>query len=362
MAVSFTRLRLILYACLTIGYLIHWTHDDLAVHPDDFTTSLFNNLWQVICIVGLNIFYFEYVLPFATSGKVIRGIFVPVSIVLHVVLLGIALYVWRIAGTMIDVYHPFRTYADATGALLGSLRFVLGSFLVFAVCKLLFDYTQLKYESQQARLEKKQAELLFLKSQINPHFLFNTLNNIYSLSQYHPHLVSESVLRLSKILRYLLYEASHEYITIDKEIRIVTDYIDLEKLRYNESVAIDFRADIDDPSELIPPLLLMPLVENAFKHGVSATRGKRFVDVVCTLRERKLHFVVRNSIPVNSDTGHDAPAKNDPASDPDQQTENIGLTNLTRRLNLLYKTFELNTDQKDSVFTAELTITLSSHV
>ncbi len=98
----------------------------------------------------------------------------------------------------------------------------------------------------------------------------------------------------------------------------------------------------------MPPLLLLPLVENAFKHGVSVSRGKRFVDVKCVLRERELHFVVKNSSYSTADY---------------QETkDHIGLSNLRRRLSLLYKNFELVTEQKDSIFTAVLKINLSSHV
>ncbi|MEJ0056590.1 MAG: histidine kinase [Bacteroidota bacterium] len=176
-------------------------------------------------------------------------------------------------------------------------------------------------------MEKKQAELSFLRSQINPHFLFNTLNNIYSLSQYQPQLVSESVVRLSKILRYLLYETSHELVPVGKEIRILTDYIDLEKLRYSETVSIRFTHEVEDLSEMMPPLLLIPLVENAFTHGISVSRGNRFVEVECILRDRQLRFVVRNSIY--------------PAVDYQEEAkENIGLPNLRRRLTLLYKEFD----------------------
>jgi two-component system LytT family sensor kinase len=292
--------------------------------------------------------YFEYALPFVTSVKTNRAIAVVVSIILHLVVFAIGLYAWRALGMLLNVYSPFRSYIGAGEQLYASVRFMPGPFLVFAVCKLFFDYTQLKYEGQQVKLEKKKAELQFLRSQINPHFLFNTLNNIYSLSQYQPQLVSESVLRLSKILRYLLYETSNEFITIDKEIKILTDYIDLEKLRYNESVSIDLNYEIDDFSEMMPPLLLIPLVENAFKHGVSITRGNRFVDANCVLRKRELHFVVKNS----SYSG----------SDFKETKDNIGLSNLRRRLDLLYKNFELVVEQKDSVFTAVLKIDLSSHV
>lgn len=329
-------------------FLAHWISNDLEVHPDQFAVSLLNNFWQVIFVVGVNLLYFDYALPFVTTGKINRAIAIPASIVVHLAVLAFGLYVWRSIGIFLHLYNPFRTYTDFSDALASAVRAMPGAFLLFAVFKLFFDYTQLKYEGQRVLTEKKQAELLFLKSQINPHFLFNTLNNIYALSQHEPKLVSESVLRLSKILRYLLYETGHEFITIDKEIKILGDYIDLEKLRYNEAVAIDFNYEIDDFSESMPPLLLIPLVENAFKHGVSQFRGRRFVDVKCVLKSRQLTFVVNNSSYIGTD-------------DPEIK-DNIGLSNLRRRLQLLYKDFDLITEQKDSAFTAELKINLSSHV
>jgi LytS/YehU family sensor histidine kinase len=153
---------------------------------------------------------------------------------------------------------------------------------------------------------------------------------------------------LSKILRYLLYETGSELITIEKEIKILTDYIDLEKLRYSESVVIDFKHEIDDSSEMIPPLLLLPLVENAFKHGVSISRGKRFVEVNCTLQKRKLDFTVRNA---SSST-----------SEYRESEDNIGLSNLRRRLSLIYRDFQFTAERKDSIFIVKLNIDLLSHV
>jgi hypothetical protein len=353
MAARFKTDKIILYLCITIGYLIHWVHDDLQSNPDGLVTSLGNNIWQEIYFVGLNLLYFEYVLPFVTSRKTNRVIIIVASIVAHLIVLVVGLYAWRKLGIVAGVYHPFRNFASEGAEFSAAVRFTPGAFIVFAVAKLFFDYAQLRYEGQKVILEKKQAELLFLKSQINPHFLFNTLNNIYSLSQNQTHLVSESVLRLSKILRYLLYETSNEFTTIDKEIKILNDYIDLEKLRYTGSVSISFNFEIDDHSAMIPPLLLMPLVENAFKHGVSVSRGKRFVDVKCVLQKRILYFVVNNSNPTEMD-----PVE----ADSTELKNNIGLSNLRRRLELLYKDSELVTGQKDSIFNATLKIDLSSNV
>jgi LytS/YehU family sensor histidine kinase len=189
--------------------------------------------------------------------------------------------------------------------------------------------------------------LNYLKSQTNPHFLFNTLNNIYSLARDKSDLAPESILRLSKILRYMLYETGGAYIAIEQELKIINDYIELEKLRYDESLHINFNHDIEDLKQAIPPLLLIPLAENAFKHGVSETRGRPFVDIHLSIKQRQLSFTVKNS----SET---LPGEN--------VKENIGLSNLRRQLELLYKDFNLSVQQGESVFTATLKINLASHV
>jgi len=345
--------RLILYISIAIVFQVHWMYNDLTRYPDSFWVSLLNNVWQITYVVGVNLVYFGYVLPAVTSRKTHRMVLILSSIVIHLVVFMIGLYLWWVLGMLIHIYQPFVGIATVNEALNAIARVTPGAFILFAVFKLFFDYTQLKYEGQIALTEKKQAELLFLQSQINPHFLFNTLNNIYSLSQYQPHLVSESIMRLSKILRYLLYETSSAFTTIEKELQIVTDYIDLEKLRYNEHVRIDFKSEIADPNEPIPPLLLIPLVENAFKHGVSKSKGERFVDVWSGLQNRQLRFIVKNSIPKGN---------GDATSGYEDPKDSIGLFNLRRRLDLIYKDYEFITEQKDSVFTASIRINLASHV
>ena len=165
------------------------------------------------------------------------------------------------------------------------------SFLVSALH--IYDYRKLKEAAQQLRIEKQEAELNYLKSQTNPHFLFNTLNNIYSLARDKSDLTPESILRLSKILRFMLYETGGEYIAIEQELKVMTDYIALEKLRYDESLRVNFNHDLEDMKQSIPPLLLIPLVENAFKHGVSETRNQPFVEIHLSVKSRQLQFVVK---------------------------------------------------------------------
>jgi LytS/YehU family sensor histidine kinase len=177
--------------------------------------------------------------------------------------------------------------------------------------------------------------------------LFNTLNNIYSLARDKNDLAPESILRLSKILRFMLYETSGEYIAIEQELKILNDYIALEKLRYDESLRINFNHDIEDMKQAIPPLLLIPLVENAFKHGVSETRGRPFVDIHLSVNNRQLKFFVKNSSEIYGDLN---------------VKESIGLSNLRRQLELLYTDFNLSVQQGASEFSATLKINLASHV
>ena len=207
------------------------------------------------------------------------------------------------------------------------MAFSVGSVFFFGIIRHIYNYIKLKQAAQQLRIEKQAAELNYLRSQTNPHFLFNTLNNIYSLARDKIDLAPESILRLSKILRFMLYETGGAYIAIEQELKIISDYIALEKLRYDESLRINFNYDIEDMKQALPPLLLMPLVENAFKHGVSETRDQPFVDIHLSVNKRQLIFVVKNSteaFPVNRSV-----------------KENIGLSNLRRQLELLYTDYNL---------------------
>src|SRR5258707_12502413 len=174
------------------------------------------------------------------------------------------------------------------------MGFSVGSFFFFGIIRHIYNYIKLKASAQRLLIEKQAAELNYLKSQTNPHFLFNTLNNIYSLARDKSDLAPESILRLSKMLRYMLYETGGKYIAIEQELKIISDYIALEKLRYDDSLRINFNHDIEDMKQALPPLLLIPLLENAFKHGVSETRNQPFVDIHLSVTQRQLKLILKN--------------------------------------------------------------------
>jgi LytS/YehU family sensor histidine kinase len=306
-----------------------------------------NKAWLLVYVVALNYCFYEFVIPkikFTWTGLLIA----PVILFILLMLCSYGFYAWRGIGIGLHLYFPLKEYESVSKAVEELVPFSLFSIFFFGTGRHIHDYRKLKSDAQQLRIEKQEAELNYLKSQTNPHFLFNTLNNIYSLARDKSDLAPESILRLSKILRFMLYEAGGEFIAIEQELKIMDDYIALEKLRYDESLRVNFNHDVEDMKQSVPPLLLIPLVENAFKHGASETRSRPFVDIHLAIRNRLLTFVVKNSAEAFS---ADYRIK-----------ESIGLSNLRRQLQLLYGEYDLSLSHSGGVFTASLKINLASHV
>ncbi len=200
-------------------------------------------------------------------------------------------------------------------------------------------------EKKQKELEKEKlnSELAFLKNQISPHFFFNTLNNIYSLIGIDGPTAQESVLKLSKLMRYLLYESEHGETMISKEIDFMNNYIDLMKLRLSPRVElqIDFPKEFSDFS--FPPLLFVPFIENAFKHGITY-RDRSFINISMKIENDKISFISENSMGKSSQSG-------------DLQHSGIGLENVRKRLVLLFpENHELKIKQNETIFSVELSI------
>ena len=337
--------RLKFYIWVGLAYLILWLLNAYAKYPDEFWGRAVNEVWRTTYLAALNYLFFEYILPSLSRKKILRSFFM---ILVQIFLMSWGLYMWRSIGIQIGFYTIYTTFSSVSRAVSEQMQNSMASLFFFGIIKHIYDHTKLKQAAQQLRIEKQEAELNYLRSQTNPHFLFNTLNNIYSLARDKSDLAPESILRLSKILRFMLYETGGAYISIEQELKIIDDYIALEKLRYDESLHINLNHDVEDMKQAVPPLLLIPLVENAFKHGVSETRNQPFIDIHLSIKHRQLLFLVKNST--------EAFPENLPVK------ENIGLSNLRRQLELLYSDFNLSTEQGSSVFTTTLKINLASHV
>ena len=214
-----------------------------------------------------------------------------------------------------------------------------------------FKMTSSWYATETARRELEQsrseAELQNLKTQLNPHFLFNTLNNIYSLIAFSPEKAQEAVHDLSRLLRYVMYESCQPFVPLEKEMDFLRNYIELMRIRLPEHV--ELKTDISNiiPGTLIAPLLFISLVENAFKHGVSNNKPS-FIHV--SIHQEKQQVICEIT---NSDFHKSA--------DQDKSGSGIGLDNLYKRLELLYPGHHLfECGSKEDIYTAHLSITINN--
>lgn len=196
--------------------------------------------------------------------------------------------------------------------------------------------------------EKLQGELKFLKTQVNPHFMFNTLNNIYSLAyRQHPN-AAPMIATLSKIMRYHLYDGSRERVGLQKEAEMLQDYIALQRLKYGDSLNVDFYTEGIENQHEIAPLLLVNFIENSFKHGDMDTNPAAFVNVNLTVEKGELHFTVENSFRFPSGM-----------TKTEEIEEGVGLKNSKRLLDLAYPgRSSLETKAEGGTFLVDLRLKL----
>jgi LytS/YehU family sensor histidine kinase len=192
--------------------------------------------------------------------------------------------------------------------------------------------------------EKKQAELMHLKSQVNPHFFFNTLNNLYGLVGQDTGKAQTLILKLSDMMRYSIYEGQNEWVTLADEVKYLENYMDLHRMRYHKEIAIHFEIEAEDRNVKVMPLLFIIMVENAFKHGVEKLRKDAFVHIFLKATMEQIDFTIENNF-----DGEQASGK-----------EGIGLNNLKKRLDLVYpKRYELEISPNHTdIYKIRLNLTL----
>jgi two-component system sensor histidine kinase AlgZ len=209
------------------------------------------------------------------------------------------------------------------------------------------DWFELEARKKAIENERLIAELNFLKAQINPHFLFNTLNNLYYLAYSKSENTTEVIAKLSQMMRYMIYDSNHAHVQLSKEIEYMQNYISLERLRLNNQIPIDFTIEGDVSRVMITPLILITFLENAFKHGVSNTHAGAWVKVSIRLHGHQCTYTVENSkIPT---------AK--PEAD---EKSGIGLQNVKRRLELSYpEKYTLHVSDQPDRYLVQLNVTLA---
>jgi LytS/YehU family sensor histidine kinase len=248
-------------------------------------------------------------------------------------------YIWpKLQGTFTEQLFVMSYYANA----------VKGINLVIWVA-LTLKFFKMWHERREAALE---AELNFLKGQVHPHFLFNTLNNLYALSLNKSDRAPGVVMGLSEILKYMLYETKTPTISLSREVETLQNYIALEKIRYEERIdlSIKIQEDLDDYQ--IAPLLLLPLVENAFKHGTSERVGDVWIKLDLAVKNNTMKLKLSNSKPESL------------PGDIERHKGNLGLPNVKKRLELLYpNAYDLKIfEDDDDMFVLILEIRLDKHI
>jgi two-component system, LytTR family, sensor kinase len=224
--------------------------------------------------------------------------------------------------------------------------------LLSSVLRVIMDWWRYQREKQTLLTQNMQSELRFLKSQINPHFLFNTLNNLYALTLKKSDQAPDIVLKLSEIMRYMLYECNEREVLLAKEIHYMHNYLDLERIRQPKDAEITFTTAGHISEQLVAPLLFVPFVENSFKHGLNhQVGGGGFVRMHLAVHDTDLEFTCENS-----KTAH-LPRQNHPRSG------GIGLTNVRQRLQLLYPdAYDLEVQDESERYVVTLRLSLDGMV
>mgnify|MGYP005813913551 CR=1 FL=1 len=235
---------------------------------------------------------------------------------------------------------PFDTPVFNLGKILKAVNTIYPIVAIAVVFKWFKYWYKEQKKNQQLVEDKLEAELKFLKSQIHPHFLFNTLNNLYALTLKQSKDAPEVVLKLSDLLNYMLYECNADKVPLSKEIALVKDYIELEKIRYGERLNINMTVNNENGDESVAPLMILPFVENAFKHGASEEIEDSWISIDLSLKHKGLTLKVENSKSNNAES-----------EDRFAYKEGIGLKNVKRRLEILYpEKHELNIHESSDSF------------
>ena len=249
-------------------------------------------------------------------------------------------------GILFNFFIKSKNFNLIFSSLYNSIPFLF-TITVSIVYKYLRDNLKENAILKEKQAENLKTELSFLRSQISPHFLFNVLNNIVALVRIKSDELEPTVIKLSSILQYMLYETDEENVALSDEVEYLTSYIDLQKQRFGKKLNTQVSFNIEENWHRIEPMLLIPFIENAFKHGFSNIQNPEII-ISLTVRNSVLDFSVRNKFNENTEEIKD-------------KTSGIGLANVKRRLELLYsERHQLSINKLDGWFTVSLKLNLQS--
>ncbi len=335
--------HVLFWFCYFVFNVLRW-----GSYYDDYLLSLKGNIigfpiHMLLSYVTIYIFIPKFIEKrhfFSFAVSVILSIFLMVRVKFDLTSLLVSSNVW-----------PEGPVETTTFSFNYVITMMLGEFYVISfvtALKITIDWMQ---ESKRvAKLEKTQleTELKFLRSQISPHFFFNTLNNIYSLSLDKSVKASETIIKLSELMRYLLYETNENKQDLQKEIICIQNYLDLEKIRYGDLLQVNMSITGDIEGKKVSSMLLIPFIENAIKHGANKTIGKTDIIITFTVQEDFLLFKIINTLPPQ------------PSMVQLNQPGGIGIANVRKRLELAYSKdeFELQNYEEKNRYIVKLKLKL----
>ncbi len=305
---------------LWILYFLFWV---FVLSPGITRTDFFVNSFVIVSIHAAVSYFNMYVLlPFFLQKRAYLRYFVTI---------GLALFLGAFMESAI--FSVISTIGPDDKRALLSLRFILNTIMAITYTvaitmslKLVKHWYEKEKLTKELEILNTETELKYLKSQINPHFLFNSLNSIYALALQKSDVAPELILKLSDILRYILYEGSDKRVSLDKEIKYLKSYAELEKVRHGDRVNLSLVIDGDIETQEIIPMLLIPFVENSFKHGFGKDMEDGYVNIHVKVNQNELNLELSNSKPLAG-----TELKNN-----ENYQGGIGLQNVNRRLRLMY--------------------------
>ena len=313
---------------------------------DDYAYSIKSNIIEFPFHIILSYVFIFYLLPKLFNGKGIEFftlLFISLGVAL---ILKFQIAYYFTSGDVMPEYAGITSKIDLSYAT----TFILGEIYVIAfvtAIKLAIDW--IKQREYLARTNEilLESELKYLRSQIQPHFFFNTLNNLYSLTIDKSDKAPDLILKLSDLMKYFLYETGKEFQTLKNEVSHIKDYIDIEKLRYDETLKVNFDISGKTKKIIVKPLILIPLVENAFKHGARNSKKNGYINIDLMATKNLLDFRVENSF-------------ENQTKKIKGQIGGIGLTNLKKRPELNYGSdyYSLEIIEKKNKYIAHLKIKL----
>ncbi|MBN1986752.1 MAG: histidine kinase [Prolixibacteraceae bacterium] len=311
-----------------------------------------DNPWHLFKITLLNAFFF-YSYAYITIFLLIPGYLLKQNIwrfILLFVLVGVALSALKLVVSN-NIFYSFISPENIEREGIMNLRFIVVNtkdmtFIValFCIGKYVKDYLYTESLHKKLEVQNKKAQGKLLQAQFDPHFLFNTINNLYALSLLNPAKTLEVIARIKTVLVYIIDESQKDFVKLEDEISMVKNYIQLEEMRYGKRLKIDFQTEGETKNLKVPPMVLFFLVENSFKHGSSLDAGTPWIKIRVTASSEKIELWVKNSKPrVHIENQRD-------------EIQGMGFKNLKKRLDLTYskKGYNLSVQNKTASFEVDL--------